>query len=158
MQKNYVHPINNAQVLIDDKVIGYISLLHPLTKNAINKKSAIAVLEIDFTDFAKLIPLKLQVKMPSKYQFTVLDFNFVMDKGVVYADSVENLQNIVTNLNYEISLKDIYESAEMLGKKSMTYAVKLWSDDHTLSGEEIENFHSSFIQNAKNFGYELKMM
>ncbi|HAJ77621.1 MAG TPA: phenylalanine--tRNA ligase subunit beta, partial [Clostridiales bacterium] len=66
VQKNYVHPINNAQVLIDDKVIGYISLLHPLTKNAINKKSAIAVLEIDFTDFAKLIPLKLQVKMPSK--------------------------------------------------------------------------------------------
>ena len=158
VQKNFVHPVNNAQVLLDDKVVGYISLLHPLTKNAINKKSAVAVLELDFTDFAKQEPQKLKVKMPSKYQATTLDFNFVMDKAVIYADSLENLKNIVTNLSYEISLKDIYTSEEMLSKKSVTYTVKLWSDDHTLTGEEIDNFHSAFIQNAKNFGYELKMM
>lgn len=158
VQKNYIHPINNAQIVIDEKVVGYIALLHPITKNAINKKSAVAVLELDFSDFAKLQPQKVQVKMPSKYQSTTLDFNFVMDKNVVYADSLENLQRVVTNLNYEISLKDIYQNPLMLNKKSVTYAVKIWSDDHTLSGEEIENFHSSFIQNASVFGYELKMM
>ena len=106
-----------AAVLLDDKVVGYISLLHPLTKNAINKKSAIAVLELDFIDFAKQESQKLKVKMPSKYQATTLDFNFVMDKSVIYADSLENLQNIATTLNYEISLKDIYISEEMLGKR-----------------------------------------
>lgn len=156
VSKNFVHPVNNAQILIDDKCVGYIALLHPLIKNAINKKSSVAVLELDFTDFAKIEEQKVQIKMPSKYQATNLDFNFVMDKNVVYADSVDNLSRVATNLKYEIALKDIYQSADMQGKKSMTYSVKLWSDDHTLSGEEIENFHSAFIQNAKIFGYELR--
>ena len=157
VNKSYVHPINNAQVLIDGTSLGYISLLHPLTKNAINKKSAVAILEIDFSDFAKIEPQKTVIKGQSKYQATTLDFNFVMDKNVIYADSVENLSNLATNLCYEISLKDIYTSEEMGGKKSVTYTVKLYSNDHTLTGEEIENFHSSFIQNAKVFGYELRM-
>ena len=157
--KNYVHPINNAQIFVDDKCVGYIALLHPLTKNAINKKSAVAVMELDFSLFANLEPQKTEIKMPSKYQATTLDFNFVMDKNVVYADSLDNLKRVATNLSYEISLKDIYQNAvTMPNKKSVTYSVKLWSDTHTLLGEEIENFHKAFIQNASVFGYELKLM
>ena len=155
--KNFVHPINNAEIVVDGQKLGYIALLHPTTKNAINKKCAVAVLELDFTELAKIKPQSAKIKEQSKYQATTLDFNFVMDKNVVYADSVDNLKQIATNLNYEISLKDIYtDDALLLGKKCVTYTVKLWSNDHTLTGEEIENFHSAFIQNAKIFGYELR--
>lgn len=154
--ENFVHPINNASIYVGDEYLGYIALLHPKTKNAINKKASVAVLEIDFSKLATLDKKQAQMKMPSKFQATNLDFNFVMDKNVVYADSVENLKCIATNLSYTIELKDVYEGEELAGKKSITYAVKLWSDDHTLSGEEIENFHTSFIQNAKTFGYELR--
>ena len=157
VSKNYVHPINNAQIFVDGTQIGYIALLHPKTKNAINKKANVAVLELDFSAFAKIQPQEAEIKMQSKYQATTLDFNFVMDKNVMYADSVENLKQIVTNLSYDITLKDIYQNAELLpNKKSVTYTVKLWSDTHTLLGEEIENFHNAFIQNAKLFGYELR--
>ena len=159
VNKNFVHPVNNAQIFVDDKCVGYVALLHPLTKNAINKKSAVAIMELDFSEFAKIEPQKTEIKMPSKYQATTLDFNFVMDKNVVYADSLDNLKRVATNLSYEISLKDIYQNAvTMPNKKSMTYSVKLWSDTHTLLGEEIENFHKAFIQNASLFGYELKLM
>lgn len=155
--KNYVHPINNADVYVGDENIGYMALLHPKTKNAIGKKSAVAVCEIDFSKFSNLTAEKLEMKMPSKYQSTTLDFNFVMDNSVVYADSVENLKRVSTNLNFEISLKDIYtEGLLMHGKKSVTYSVKIWSDTHTLLGEEIGNFQNAFIQNAKIFGYELR--
>ena len=156
-KRSFVHPINNADLYIDDECIGYIGLLHPTTKNAINKKSAVAVCEIDFSKFASLDVKKSEVKMPSKYQTTTLDFNFVMDENVIYAESLENLKNIATNLSYEITLKDIYTGGILMqGKKSVTFTVKLWSDTHTLLGEEIEKFHSDFIQNAKNFGYEIR--
>lgn len=157
ISRNYIHPINNATLLVDDKAIGYIGLLHPLTKNAIDKKCAVAVLEIDFSLFANIMPNSIQVEMPSKYQETSLDFNFVVPSNTIYADCLENLKRVATNLKYEISLKDIYVDNEKLaGKKSMTFAVKLWSNDHTMTGAEIENFHSSFIQNANIFGYELR--
>ena len=156
-KRSFVHPINNADLYIDDECIGYIGLLHPTTKIAINKKSAVAVCEIDFSKFASLDVEKSEVKMPSKYQTTTLDFNFVMDENVIYAESLENLKNIATNLSYEITLKDIYTGGILMqGKKSVTFTVKLWSDTHTLLGEEIEKFHSDFIQNAKNFGYEIR--
>lgn len=155
--KNFVHPINNASILIDGQNIGYLALLHPRTKNSIDKKSAIAILEIDFSAFAKIQPAPVVVKMSSKYQATTLDFNFVMPKEIVYADAVENLKRVATTLQYDISLKDIYLDDENLaGKKSVTFAVKLWSNDHTLTSEEIDNFLSSFVQNAKIFGYELR--
>ena len=145
-------------MFVDDVRVGYIALLHPLTKNAINKKSAVAVLELDFSKFASIEEEKVLVKMPSKYQATTLDFNFVMDENVIYADTIENLKNIATELSYEITLKDIYIDKNILGtKKCVTYTVKLWSDDHTLTGEEIEKFHADFIQNADRFGYKLKL-
>ena len=157
VQKNYIHPINNAQIFVDDKCVGYIALLHPLTKNAINKKASVAVLELDFSEFAKIEMQKAEIKMPSKYQATTLDFNFVVDEKVVFADSLEDLKRVATNLCYEISLKDIYQNKiTMPHKKSITYSVKIWSDTHTLLGEEIENFHKAFIQNASVFGYELR--
>ncbi len=155
--RSYVHPINNADILIDDKNVGFIGILHPTTKNAINKKSAVAVCEIDFTKLANIEEEKVLVKMPSKYQATTLDFNFVMDKEVAYGETVENLKKIDTNLSYDISLKDIYTDNNLFSnKKSVTYTVKLWSDDHTLTGEEIEKFHKDFIQNAEIFGYKLR--
>ena len=155
--KNYVHPINNASLFVDGKHIGYVALLHPLTKNAIDKKCAVAILEIDFSLFAEILPQEINIEMPSKYQVTSLDFNFVMSSNAIYADVLENLNRVATNLKYTVSLKDIYVDNENLaGKKSLTFGVKLWSDDHTLTSVEIENFHSSFIQNASIFGYELR--
>ena len=126
-------------------------------KNAIDKKCAVAILEIDFSLFAEILPQEINIEMPSKYQVTSLDFNFVMSSNAIYADVLENLNRVATNLKYTVSLKDIYVDNENLaGKKSLTFGVKLWSDDHTLTSVEIENFHSSFIQNASIFGYELR--
>lgn len=156
VSNGYVHPINNAQILVDGECLGHIALLHPKTKNAINKKAGIAVLEIDFSHFASIQPQNAQLKAQSKYQSTSLDFNFVMDNAVVYADSVENLSRIATPLKFAISLKDIYQSQDLKGKKCVTYTVKICSEDHTLTSKEIEDFQQAFIQNANIFGYELR--
>lgn len=155
--KNYIHPINNADVLIDDKNIGYIGLLHPKTKNAIDKKCKVAVIELDFNLLASIEPEKIKAVVQSKYQSTKLDFNFVMDKNIIYAESVENLSRIATNLEYKIDLKDIYlDEVNLPGKKSVTYTVTIFSYDHTLTSEEIDNFYNDFIQNASIFGYNLR--
>lgn len=155
--KNFVHPINNANVLVDGEDIGYIAFLHPLTRNAIDKKAKVVVVELDFSKFASIVPNKIEVKPSSKFQATTLDFNFVMDKNVVYADSVENLSRVVTTLNYTIDLKDIYvDATKLFGKKCVTYTVTLWSDDHTMTGDEIDTFSNAFIQNASVFGYDLR--
>jgi phenylalanyl-tRNA synthetase beta chain len=155
--KNYIHPINNADILIDGKDLGYIGLLHPETMDAIDKKSSVAVLELDFTEFANIEPEKIQLAVQSKYQRTTLDFNFVMESSTAYAESVENLSRYVSKLNYEITLKDIYfDEQNLIGKKCVTYTVVVSSDDHTLTGEEIDEFSQGFIQNAKIYGYELR--
>ena len=80
-----MHPVNNANLIVDGKYIGYIALLHPQTLDAIDKKSAVAVLEIDFTDFAQILPDNIVLELDSKYQKTTLN------KQIIYLNIGGNL-------------------------------------------------------------------
>ena len=157
IEKSFVHPYNNACVVCNGVIIGYIGLIHPRTINVIDKKLNIAVVEIDFSKLAQIGKKDLAISKATKYQTVSLDFNFVMDKKYPYHLVKSVLSRFQSELDYTFELKDIFENQEVLGDDiSYTFKYILSSQTHTLTGEEIEAFHSGLIKYAEKNGLKLR--
>ena len=155
---DYLHPVNNASVIIEGEKVGYISLLHPKVLQNFDKKQTIAVMEIDFAKFANLKQNKPVFNVTTKYQKVSIDFNFVVDKDMYYGDIKEIIDGFKPNVEMEYSLVDVYYDAKvLLNKKSVTINFMIYSYDHTLSGEEINEFREKILSYLKEKGLELRL-
>jgi len=154
---SYLHSVNNASIVCNGKTLGVMGLLHPAVLNAIDKKIKVAVLEMNFNEFSKTTENKVKVKELSKYQTTVLDFNFLAEEKVVYSKLQELFANFISPLEYTFKLKDIFKDEVILKNKiSYTFSFEIGSKDHTLTSKEIEEFSKSLIVYASKNGLELR--
>lgn len=157
VEKDFVNPINNAKVLLNNQEVGYIALLHPKVRRKIEKKPAVCIIEIDFKKFASQEQVKKSSKKVTKYQTNNLDFNFVVSKQEVFGNIEKYLKNFKSDLEFEMSLIDIYEDSVLLpNKRSYTFRFNVYSFDHTLTGEELDKFSNDLIEYAKQKDYILR--
>lgn len=151
------HPKNNAEIIINGTVVGYISLIHPKILQNMGKNSACAVLEVDFSLLASQKAPSKKMKSITKYQINSLDLNFVVDSTEIYQNIISVLSSYKTDLDYSIKLVDVYQDSLLLpNKKSMTFNFQISSATHTLSGDEIETFQQDMINLADKHGYKLR--
>ncbi len=141
----YLHPVNSFRVVSRTGDYGYLGVLHPEVKRAIDKRFNVAMLEVDFEKLANSQVYSKKIKNISKYQSVEIDYNILIDENMIYADLQKTLNKFKAKILVGYSLIDIYENSAVLrNKKSMTIRFNLASFDHTLSGEEIEKFRADF--------------
>lgn len=149
---NYMHPVNSFEVLVNDEVLGYISVINPKVKDKINPKSVIVVAELNIDILGKIVKKDINYIEPTKYQTVNFDLSFIVDSDENYS-KLEKIINM-SNLKYllEYNLVDIYENKEKLkNKKNITIRFKIASYDKTLTKEEIDTEMNTLIENfAKN--------
>lgn len=154
----YLHPLNSFRIKSRTDDYGYVGILHPVTKKSIDKRFNVCLLEIDFERLANTIVYSKKIKQISKYQSVEIDYNVLIDENMVYGELVKKLAKFKSRIMTGYELVDIYENKEVLGnKKSITLRFGLASMDHTLSGEEIENFRKEFEDYIKRAGLELRV-
>ncbi|MDO4283295.1 MAG: phenylalanine--tRNA ligase subunit beta [Clostridia bacterium] len=146
--ENFMHPINSFEIILNDEIFGYISVVHPKVKDRINPKASIVVAELKVDKLGEMLKNEIHYQEITKYQTVNFDLSLVIDKDMRY----ENIEKIVkeSNLKYllEYHLIDIYENEEKLkGKKNITVRFKLGSYDKTLTKEEIDGDRETLIQN-----------
>ena len=74
-----------------------------------------------------------------------------------YIELTKLLAKFKSKIMSGYELIDIYENKDVLGgKKSVTLRFNLASFDHTLSGEEIEEFRANFEEYIKKVGLEIR--
>ncbi len=155
---SYLHPVNSFRIKSRTDDYGYMGILHPETKKSIDKRFNVCLLEIDFEKLANTVVYSKKIKQVSKYQAVEIDYNVLVDDNMVYGDLVKKLVKFKSRIMTGYELVDIYENKETLGnKKSVTLRFGLVSMDHTLSGEEIENFRKEFEEYIKRAGLELRV-
>ena len=152
---NYFHPVNYYHVYVNNKKIGKVGMIHPEVKNNLDKKSNIVMAEINFTALVNSTEYEPKFETVSKYQKSTLDFNFIISNEKLYGDIKEIANSIKTPLKYNVSLVDIFDNKD--GTKSYTLRYVLYALDHTLSGEEIDNFHKSVIGVFEDNNIKLKI-
>ncbi len=152
---NFFHPVNYYHIYCNNKKIGKVGVLHPQVKNNLDKKANVVMAEINFTELVNSKEYAPTFETVSKYQKSYLDFNFVIDSEKLYCDIKDIANKIKTDLKYSVSLMDIFDNKN--GTKSYTLRYVIYALDHTLTGEEIENFHKVVIENFANNAINLKI-
>ncbi len=153
----YFNPVNSFRIKSRVADFGYMGVIHPTVKSAIDKRFNVAMLEIDFNKFANTIAYAKKIKSISKYQSVDVDFNIVCDADMIFADLSKIIGKYKNKILSGFSLVDIYQNSQILkDKKSVTLRFNLCSFDHTLTGEEIEKFRTEFVDFLKKNNLELR--
>jgi len=129
-----VHPYQSADIMLDGKVCGYMSKLHPTVQEAYGiPVTFIAELSLD-----ALLPRHINAVSISKFQGVYKDLSIVIDKSLSYYEVAKILNGLDLSLLKESYPVDIYEDEKLGDKKSLTIRFFIQSMEKTLEDSDIE--------------------
>ena len=146
-EHNWMHPVNSFDVIVDNKKVGYVSIIHPKIKDKINPKENIIVAELDVNLIADTPKREISYSEVSKYQTVTFDLSLIVDKDMKYSkiEDIIKEANMKYLMGYE--LIDIYENAEkLLGRKTVTIRFTIGSYTDTLTKEEIDQERDTVLK------------
>lgn len=153
---DYYHPVNYYEIISNGKVVGNINLLHPVVKKNIDANCGVAVCEISVSLIQDMPVVENKFEKISKFPTTKLDFNFLIPETMLYSDIIKTAESIDTDLNYKVSLLDIYHNEN---DKFISYTLhyEVNSFVKNLTSEDIETFHKKVIDIFEKQGISLKI-
>jgi phenylalanyl-tRNA synthetase beta chain len=138
-----IHPYQSANILIDGKVCGFMSKLHP----TVQESYGIPVTYMAEVDFDSLLPTHITVNPISKFQGVYKDLSIVIDKSLNYFEVAKVLKELELDLLKDSYPVDIYEDEKLGDKKSLSIRFFIQSMEKTLEESDIESVMSE-IMNA----------
>ena len=135
LEYGFAHPVNSFGIYVDGVRIGYVATLHPTVKNNIDKKCAVAVVEIVTESFAQIPAESIKYEEPSKFPAIDIDITFKADVGDVnFPELVSAAKAAAGEVLKEVSVKDIYEAED---SSRLTVRFSFASDERTLTKQEL---------------------
>lgn len=129
-----MHPYQSADIMVDDKVCGFLSKLHP----AVQESFGIPVTFIAELDFDALLPKHINATPVSKFQGVYKDLSVVIDKSLNYYEVAKVLNGLDLPMLKDTYPVDIYEDDKLGSKKSLTVRFFIQSMEKTLEDSDIE--------------------
>lgn len=142
-KNDLLHPYIGANLLIDNKEIGFFGKINPLVIN-----EDIYVLELDLNSLLNVKTPSPKYNELSKYPSNNFDIAFLMDKSVTSFDCINLIKRSVKNLE-KVEVFDYYDK-DLDNKKALAFSLSFNSKDETLSDEFIKNEIAKLITNFKN--------
>ena len=129
-----IHPYQSADIVVDGKVCGFLSKLHPTVQESFDiPETFIAEL-----DFDALLPKHINATPISKFQGVYKDLSVVIDKSLNYFEVAKVLNGLDLPLLKDVYPVDIYEDEKLGDKKSLTVRFFIQSMEKTLEDGDIE--------------------
>jgi phenylalanyl-tRNA synthetase beta chain len=129
----FIHPFQNANVLIDGKVVGYICKLHPSVCEDYDLNDTF-IAEIDFEAIKSDI---IKTTSHSKFQSSKKDLSIIAPKSLEYRE-IKNAINSLNNTNIkQFNLIDIYNDEKLGENESLTIRFVLQNDEKTMEEDDI---------------------
>ncbi|WP_331774087.1 phenylalanine--tRNA ligase subunit beta [Sulfurospirillum sp. 1612] len=152
-QNKLSNPYEYALVKQNNRVIGYISRLHI----EIEKDFDIAKTYIAELDFDALLDEKCLVQSYSNYQMISRDLSVLIPKEMQYAQIKDYINTIKPAEMVDFSAIDIYSSAELGDKVSLTIKFNFQSHEKTLVDEDITANMEHILDALKEkFGIDIR--
>ena len=143
---SFLHPYQSANILIDGKIAGFISKLHP---------SVASDFDLDDTFFAEIDFEKIENKLTkaslySKFQASRKDLSILVPKNLEFIEIKKVINKLNINLIKQFNLIDIYSDEKLGNFESLTIRFTLQSDEKTLEDEDINLIISSILETLKD--------
>lgn len=130
------HPVNTASVSLGGKRLGFLSVLHPMSGDKIDRKAAIVCAELDLDDLAQVPAAQLRFAEPSRYPGIEVDLSFQMGDGVRYEVIRAAIEEMGCDVLRETKLIDQYIDPQ--GGRSLAIRLFFSSLERTLARNEIQ--------------------
>ena len=148
-----IHPYQSADIVIDNKVSGFISKLHLSAQEDFGLRDTY-IAEIDTT---ALLKVKKVAGTISNFQGVYKDLSIVLAKDIIYADIKSALNALDLEHLKAFYPIDIYSDASLKDKRSLTIRMLIQSNEKTLEDADIESVVSSILSKLENdFGAKLR--
>ena len=152
---DFEHPVNTFGVLVDGIKIGTLSVPHPTVLKNIDKKCAVAFLEIETEKFAAVAAGKNSYVEPSKFPAIDIDLTFNADLSKVdFALLSEKAVSAAGDALKDVKAKDIYTAED--GATALTLRFSFVSYEKTLSKQELTPVVDAIIAAMSELGLVMK--
>ncbi|WP_345872447.1 phenylalanine--tRNA ligase subunit beta [Shewanella algae] len=144
-----MHPGQCAEILRNDRVIGYIGAVHPSLEKpfGLNGKTIVFELELDALLQARLP----QAQAVSKFPANRRDIAIVVDEEVAAGDVMTLIRKVGENQLVGLNLFDVYRGKGVeQGKKSLAIALTLQDNTRTLEEKEIAEMVDTVVSALKS--------
>jgi len=145
-ENGLLHPYQSANIMVEGKVCGFISKLHP----TVQEEYGIPVTFVAEVDFDVLLPTHINAVAISKFQGVYKDLSVVIDKSMGYYTVAKVLNGLNLPMLKDIYPVDIYEDEKLGDKKSLTVRFFIQSMDKTLEDADIESVMSEIMTALAN--------
>lgn len=141
ISNSFVHPFQNANVLIDGKVVGFICKLHPSVCADFDLNDTF-IAEIDFEAIQNDI---VKTNSYSKFQSSKKDLTIITPKTLEYKE-IKKVINSLNDTNIkQFNLIDIYNDEKLGENESLTIRFVLQNDEKTMEEEDITTTMNSIL-------------
>lgn len=136
-----IHPYQSADIVVDGRVCGYLSKLHPTAQESYD----IPVTFIAEIDLDPLLPKHINAEGVSRFQGAYKDLSVVIDKSTLYYEVAKVIKGLDLPMLKDTYPVDIYEDDKLGEKKSLTIRFFIQSMEDTLKENDIEQVMDSII-------------
>ena len=151
---DFQHPVNSFDLTVNGEKIGYIGVPHPTVLENIDKKCAVAFVEISTERFAKVSVAREKYKEPSKFPAIEIDVTFTASIGdIVFPELVRAAKSAAGEQLREVLVKDIYTAD---GSSAITLRFAFASSERTLTKQELVPATDAVVAALAKMGLELK--
>ncbi len=151
--KSYIHPINYNAILIGDKAVGNMGIVHPSVGKKIDKKANIVFAEIDMDAFTESESASILYDEPSKFPAMSYDISVEVPAGILFENLADCWKNEGGEILKSTRIVDTYDTDTV---HSITVRFEFSSSERTLSSAEIQEIMDKVIANLKNIGVNLR--
>ena len=141
-----IHPYQSADIIVDSKVCGFLSKLHPTVQESFDLPETF-IAELDFD---ALLPEHINTTAISKFQGVYKDLSVVIDKSMNYYEVAKVLNALDLPMLKDIYPVDIYEDEKLGDKKSLTIRFFIQAMEKTLEDADIETVMSQIMTTLQN--------
>ncbi len=150
---SYEHPVNLNTVMIGDREIGTIGIVHPVVGKKIDKKASIVFAEIDMSEFTQAENAAIVYEEPSKFPPIDYDISLEIPSGVFYSDLAQSWKNEGSAILKNTKIVDTYDTETV---HSITVRFEFSSNERTLSSNEVQEIIDKVIANLEKLGVKLR--
>jgi phenylalanyl-tRNA synthetase beta chain len=141
-----IHPYQSADIVVDGKVCGFISKLHPTVQESFDLPNTF-IAELDFD---ALLPKHINATPISKFQGVYKDLSVVIDKSLNYYEVAKVLNSLNLPMLKDSYPVDIYEDEKLGDKKSLTIRFFIQAMEKTLEDSDIETVMNEVMTTLKD--------
>jgi phenylalanyl-tRNA synthetase beta chain len=142
---DFIHPYQSGNILIDGKVAGFISKLHPTVANDFDINDTF-IAEVDF----EMVKNELtKVQSYSKFQASKKDLSIIVPKDMQYSQIKQVIRAIKDDNIKQFNLIDTYSDESLKDNESLTLRFVLQNNDKTLEEEDITSTMDTILSTLK---------